>query len=428
MKSSLPGLIIFLAATPALAQSVALFNESGYVDILCRVGSDPTLIPVEADDILDSYILEQIIIGRGGPLAQHETGELDVEGAGATDAFRRMADVEVRNGELNLGGSLVEGSFRLGASGGDPTSTYMSIELTTIQGSVTASDGSTFGCLASEVDALTVTDGGYAQIIGCLVHEITSTELALLVIEQTSIEASAPEFRGNVSVGSSAITSTSGTVADGLVRVGAESGGVEWTASSEIRVGEGSLRTDFVVENSTIESASAYIGGEGSTGLFLQDAATWRATDHIDVQGSQVTALVEGASRLESNGDLWIGEARVTVRSAAEAESRIDVDGDLEIGRTGASGVGDGTLTIQDGGVVSVDGTLTIHPLATLNLDGGMLRVGALDERGVLNERGGLLIVPEPDLASVAAGLALALLRRAQVRAGRTSISRACAR
>lgn len=412
MKSFLPGLLMLVSVTPAHAQSGAVFNETGFVDILYRLPADPTLLPVDADQILDHYILEQIVIGQGGPLAQHEVGELTVEGTGMAEAFRRMGDVQVRNGEFNLAGSLVEGSFHLGTSGGDPTAAYLSIVYTTIRGSVTASDGSRFGCLTSEVDALTVTDGGFAQIVGCLVHEITSTDLALVKIEETAIEATAPDFRGDVSVGASAITSTSGTVADGVIRIGSDSGGVEWTASSAITVGEGSLTTDFVVEHSTIESASAFIGGEGSTDVFLQDAATWRATDDFDFQGGQVTAFVQDASRIESNGDLRIGDAQVTVRSGADTDSYIDVGGDLEVGRTGASTVGDGTLTIQDGGVVDVDGTLTIHPLATLNLDGGMLRVGALDEQGVLNERGGLLIVPEPRTASIAAACAIALLRR----------------
>ncbi len=64
------------------------------------------------------------------------------------------------------------------------------------------------------------------------------------------------------------------------------------------------------------------------------------------------------------------------------------------------------------GGVVDVDGTLTIGPLATLNLNGGTLRVGNLDNQGMLNENGGTLIVPEPAMPAFAALLALALVAR----------------
>jgi len=92
------------------------------------------------------------------------------------------------------------------------------------------------------------------------------------------------------------------------------------------------------------------------------------------------------------------------------------VTGDLGLGNYDEDTFSNGTLTIEDGGYVDVDGTFTIRPLATLNLNGGTLRVGNLDnsQGGVLNENGGTLIVPE--VAGVAspltAALALALLRR----------------
>ena len=121
---------------------------------------------------------------------------------------------------------------------------------------------------------------------------------------------------------------------------------------------------------------------------------------------------MRSASRIKSLGDLWIGLSDVTVGSTTGSDSHIDVDGNLELGRFSAGSVTFGTLTIEDGGYVDVGGTLTIHPAATLNLNGGTLRVGVLDNQGTLNENGGTLIVPEPGAPGIAALLALGALTR----------------
>ena len=411
MKSLFLGLLILLLPQSAAAQPV--FNGSRFVDIFYRLEADPTLLPVEADQIQDEYILQQIWIGRGGPLAEQQSGTFTADGVGTPEAARTLGDVEVRNGTATMGGSVVAGDFVFGTSGAEPTTGYLSIQFTTVRGSVTVSDGSRFACRSSDVDTVTVTDGGYAQLIGCLVHEIATTDLALVSLEETAVEADSPDFRGAVTVGDSAISSVTGTVAGGVVEIGADTGGVEWIASESITVGEDALDTDLIVDDSTIESGAAYVGADGgSTDLFLRDAATWHAIDLFDLQGSEVTAFVESASRIASDGDLRVGDAELTVRSNVAMDSRVDVAGDFELGRDGANAAVGGMLEIQDGGVVDVDGTLTIHPLATLNLSGGMLRVGALDNQGVLNERGGRLVIPEPGLQAVAAGCALALLRR----------------
>ena len=90
-----------------------------------------------------------------------------------------------------------------------------------------------------------------------------------------------------------------------------------------------------------------------------------------------------------------------------------DIIDEITVGDSGLIGNQQtGTLTIEDGGDVDVDGTFTIRPLATLNLNGGTLRVGAFDNQGTFNENGGTLIVPEPAATGVAALLALALVAR----------------
>jgi hypothetical protein len=137
--------------------------------------------------------------------------------------------------------------------------------------------------------------------------------------------------------------------------------------------------------------------------------STWRSFGPFSISGENTQVDVGSGSHIDAGADFGIGNAHVTVASIAE-ESRIDVAGDFYLDGSLA------VLTIEDGGYVDVDGTLSISPLATLNLNGGTLRVGNLDnsQGGVLNENGGTLIVPEvagiaPPLA---AALTLALLRR----------------
>lgn len=97
----------------------------------------------------------------------------------------------------------------------------------------------------------------------------------------------------------------------------------------------------------------------------------------------------------------------MTVQSSVGTDSRIDVAGDLGHGNADEVTFFPGTLTIEDGGYVSVDGTLYTRPLATLNLNGGTLRVTNLVQEGTLNENGGTLVVPEA--GSMASGIAAAI-------------------
>ncbi len=66
----------------------------------------------------------------------------------------------------------------------------------------------------------------------------------------------------------------------------------------------------------------------------------------LPVPGRPVTADVNGASRIESLGDLGIGASDVTVRSATGSDSHIDVVSDLVLGRFTASTVSSGTLRV----------------------------------------------------------------------------------
>jgi hypothetical protein len=231
-------------------------------------------------------------------------------------------------------------------------------------------------------------------------------------ITDSTINAGLPNFRGNTTIAGGTITSVMGTIVDGMIQIGDSGNPTDWDASGTITVGANTVPTDLLVYESAIESDIAYVRGGGITNLVMQGAALWRSNGLFQFQGATVTADLNSASRIEAGTDLWIGQSQVTVRSGVGAESRIDVAGDLGLGTFTVNSFSFGTLTIEDGGYVDVGGTLTIHPLATLNLNGGTLRVGALDNQGTLTENGGTLIVPEPTTTAFAALVSLAVLVR----------------
>ena len=195
-----------------------------------------------------------------------------------------------------------------------------------------------------------------------------------------------------------------------------------WHNTGEIRVRGVAIPTDLLASDSLIETQTTYLSGSTGgreTSVTLQGATTWRSFGLFRTDGSALEVDVNSASRIDARENLYIsGGTTVTVRSGVGTDSRIDVGGDLGLGNVDVDTFSTGTLTIEDGGYVSVDGTLYIQPLATLNLNGGTLRVTNLVQEGTLNENGGTLIVPEAGatLSAISAALTLAVVRRSSRR------------
>jgi hypothetical protein len=397
------------AAVPATAQPGASWTETGVVDILVR--DEGVLTGRQASEVLETDVIDSIEIGDTGIVGDQDPGTLYIEGIGTPAVPRDLGEVSVLVGQLEVNNVIVDAGFiRVGSTidgqFSDPSEGTMVVRLSDVREQVVVRKG-LLTCQASSM-SFAVLDAGVAQIDDCLIRSASGTGLS-----QTSIVGSTilgVGFRGTTSVSDSSIESSNGTVVEGTITIG-NSAPVFWDDSGTIVVGQNVHTTDLTVSSgSTVEAQSTDFRGGGITTVRLQSASTWRTFDLHSVRSA--TLDVVGASRIDARGDLEIsGGSPVTVGSGLAADSHIDVAGDLKLGQTGTTFTS-GTLTIEDGGYVSVDGTLYIRPAATLNLNGGTLRVTNLVEEGTLNENGGTLIVPEAGALSsaIAAVLGLALV------------------
>jgi hypothetical protein len=409
--------IALALAEPAESQPGA-WSESGYVHILVYPNGGGSRGGREASEVLETDLIDEILIGNNGLVGNQVPGSLSISGVGSAETPRTLGDVEVDVGDLTINGSIVDGEISLGVTTfsqfHDPSAGNLAITLSEMAGELVVGNG-TLGASFCTLANVTVRDLGHAFIDNCVVDHIGCTGGAELEITHSNVTAGLPSYRGDVFIANSTLTSVQGQITDGTIQIGEFGQPVSWDASQTITVGQGGgLETDLTLVQADVESAIAVFQGF-STSVVMTGASVWRTAQRFQVGGSATTAEVRGGSRLASDDQLWLS-GTLTVGSTVDADSYVEVGGDLDIGRTSVSSANaGGTLTIEDGGVVEVDGTLFIRALGVVNLEpGGVLRVGALANDGTLNENGGTLVVPEPDglaLALAAAG-ALALGRR----------------
>jgi hypothetical protein len=408
-------LVATLFAAPAAAQPGASWTESGDVSIQ-MIGPGPTFYGRDAEDVLESDVVHEITVGDSGLIEDQQSGTLRIEGVGDQVTPRHLGDVFVLVGTLELSDVFVDADFmRIGVSVEsqftDLSEGTLSVLLSELSNEVTIRNGF-FGCQASRIGGVTVLALGRAQISGCVIEAISISNPGTVSIDASTVDASSPSFRGNTVVTNSTILGNTGGALDGVIEIGQPGEPVSWDAAGTITVGANAVATDLTVTDSTLDSNEAYVRGGGLTDFEMRGAALWRTAGLFRFSSPSVTADINSASRIEVGTNLWLVGAQVTVRSGVGVDSRIEVAGDFGLGNVDEDTFGTGTLTIEDGGYVGVDGTFTIRPLATLNLNGGTLRVTAFDNQGTFNENGGTLIVPEPATPAVAAWLALALVAR----------------
>jgi hypothetical protein len=414
-------LAIPLALAPhAAAQPGAFFTESGYVQIWVYANGSGGRFGRDAEDIVETDVIDEILIGNNGLVDNQTPGSMTIAGAGTQETSRAIGDVEIDVGDLTINGSYVTGDIDLGVTTysqfHDPSPGNLTFTLSEIVGDVHVGNG-TLGASFCMLDDITVREDGHAIIDNCTVDHVSATAGAEIDITHSNVTASLPNYRGDVYIANSALSSVQGTIVDGTIQIGDYGQPVSWDATQTITVGANSVATDLTVVDADIESAIAVVRGGGATTFLMTGAATWNTTQRFQISSVATPAEVRGGSRLSSDDQLWLS-TMLTVGSSVESDSFVQVGGDLDIGRTSdASANAGGTLTVEDGGVVEVDGTLFIRPLAVVNLEpGGVLRVGALANTGTLNENGGTLIVPEPTAAALASAAIAALALRARSR------------
>ena len=396
---------IALAAPRAEAQPDAVWSASG--DVLVRYRTSPggtlygrttAMIPqtAETDVIVDI----EVGASSNNP-ADVDPGSLSLSNVGDAATPRDLGDVDVNIGTLSLNDSFVTGRFDV-----DKPTSVMVMRLSGVGGQgVLVRDGGTFTAEASQISG-TVRAGGVARVSGC------TGGLGSVIGADIEIDGSilgSTDFQGKQVIKNSTITTFLSRLRQGEF----DFENVSLDVESDFTVGGSTTGavptdTDFLMTSSVFESGTGLVrAGVGIATDFTMRGSTWRSFGLFQIGGNNTQVDVGSGSHIDARADLGVGNAHVTVASIAE-ESRIDVAGDLDLDGSLAT-----VLTIEDGGYVDVDGTLTIGPLATLNLNGGTLRVGNLDNShgGVLNENGGTLIVPEAAgiAPPLAAALALAL-------------------
>jgi len=402
------GVAVFALAAP---RAEAQWSASG--DVLIRYRTSPggtlygrttAMIPqtAETDVIVDI----EVGASSNNP-ADVDPGSLSLSNVGDAATPRDLGDVDVNIGTLSLNDSFVTGRFDV-----DKPTSVMVMRLSGVGGQgVLVRDGGTFTAEASQIGG-TVRAGGIARVSGC------TGGLGSVIGADIEIDGSilgSTDFQGKQVIKNSTITTFLSRLRQGEF----DFENVSLDVESDFTVGgntTGAVPTDtsFIMTGSVFESATALVrAGLGIATDLTMRGSTWRSFGLFQIGGAQVD--IGSGSHIDARADLVVGNSHVTVASIAE-ESRIDVAGDFDLDGSPSTVTFDPPtlLTVGPGGVVEVQGTLTIGEFSTLTIDGGTVRVGALDNQGTLNDPAGALTVPEATGAApmIAAALGLALLRR----------------
>jgi fibronectin-binding autotransporter adhesin len=160
--------------------------------------------------------------------------------------------------------------------------------------------------------------------------------------------------------------------------------GSTWTYSNELRVGNGGDGTLTVTDGGTVISnvfGSAQVGGSGTgTATVTGAGSTWSHNGFLQVGPKAGAVAVLNGGRLTTGGSLIrglnAGSGQVRV---AGADSTWRVDGSLTIGlpEPGFT-TGPTSLTIGQGGTVTVDQDIILNTNGVLKLGGGTLSVGTI--------------------------------------------------
>lgn len=406
-----------LAGPPGVARSQPVWTESGDVRILVRTAQG-SVFDRPAESLLASDTILSIEIGDPGPLGERESGSLFVSGEGEAGAPRDLDDVEVRVGDLELVESFVDGIIDVGPGLPDQgTGTLAVNTFSEVDARVSVIYG-TLLCQTSRMANVSLGTAAQALVSGCVLDALTAAPDSNSQFVGGRIDAAFPRLGGSMTLQGTEIDAGISTrVWDGTVSMA----GSTWDTDGLVDVWGSSVATDVDVSASTVWAQTTDVrGGTGrEASLRIEAGTVWTSFGRVRIFGGGTTVEVASGSRLDAREDLEIlGIGTGLTVGSTGVPSRVEVAGDLAVGQLDETTFGEGTLTIEDGGVVDVDGTLVIRPLATVNLDGGTLRVSNLVQLGTLNENGGTLIVPEAGAGASALAALAALAASARARAG----------
>ena len=138
--------------------------------------------------------------------------------------------------------------------------------------------------------------------------------------------------------------------------------------------------------------------GSGTTGVALVTGASsqWINDQNLSLgYNGNATLRVEDGGFVYTAWDAFIARnsGRTSSVTVKDAGSEWDIDRSLYVGGRQFQNGGTGILNIESGGLVSVADTLKIWSGGTVNVMGGTLDVGTLQQDGILNVTGGEIAV-----------------------------------
>ena len=404
-------------APDAAAQPGANWTESGYVTIQVKVGGDGgALQGREASGVLESDLIDEILIGLVRTVSNSQSGSLLIANIGAQGLPRDLGEIDLEFGQLELISAFARSNIQmrigttLDSDTRDPTEGALVVRLSDLGSLPVLLRNGTVTCEASRM--FVTARGGRTVFSGCTggigmaISDSSPLGPPVVTVDGSALTTIGVSG-GTISVSNSTIDTFRASVLAGDITIGAD-GPVVWNDDDTLYVrptnspGPKLPLTFLLSSGSTIETKATVISADD---VAIQGASTWRSFDPMSMVAT--TFEIRSASIIDARSDLGIGGS-VTIGSGVAEDSRIDVGRNLTLAS--------GTLTIEDGGFVDVAGVLTIEPTGTLNLNGGTLRVGSLvqESGATLNENGGTLIVPEAGAtaSAIAAALSLAIARR----------------
>lgn len=345
----------------------------------------------------------ELIIEDGGSVSSLQTSIANEEGSQASVNVTGSNAHLTSNSHINVGGQgwgelLIE-------DGGSVSTNSTSIAAGGLGGGNITVTG--VGSQLTNSHSLSVGDGGVGTLLVQAGGSISSNYGYIGYLSEGSVTVT-----GNGSEWTSSQWLDVGINGTGSLLV--QDGGTVSTGNSNIRgtvsvVGAGSTFTidqslSFLNGGSLAVDAggvvSSYLGSidDGSSVTVTGNGSQWINSQELYVGGSfSGDLLVQGGGFVSSTtgyiGTLNGSQGNVTVTGNG---SQWTNDGNLILGGTDLNTptTGNGTLTIADGGTVTVNGTTRVHSDSTINLQaGGTLQTQSLDTtNGNFNFIGGMLI------------------------------------
>ena len=120
----------------AAAQPGASWTETGFVEILVRIGG--VLAGRQGTQVLESDVIESIDVGDTGVVGNQDSGTLYIEGIGIPDVPRDLGEVFVLVGQLEVNNVIADAAFiRIGSTidtaNTDPSDGTMVVRLSDVR-------------------------------------------------------------------------------------------------------------------------------------------------------------------------------------------------------------------------------------------------------------------------------------------------------